>query len=438
MNKPGISVIGLGKLGAPMVAAYASKGYEVIGVDVNPKSVRLINEAKPPVFEPRLAEFLEENKERISATQDYEQAILNSDITFIIIPTPSVEGGRFSNKYVIEAGKEIGKALKKKSGFHLVNLVSTVIPGSTEGELKPVLEECSGKVCGRDFGLSYNPEFIALGQVIHDLLNPDFLMIGEFDKRSGDILEAFYKELCQGIPIRRMSIINAEIAKISLNVYITNKISYANMLAELCERFPKGDVDIITDAIGYDSRIGHKYLKGALGYGGTCFPRDTRAFLYTAEKVGLSFPLPEAVETINRRQVERIIEKILSLLPEGGTVGVLGLSYKPSTNVVEESQALEVAKCLAEKGINTLVYDPVAMENAKEVLGDKAKYAFSLQDCCQKSDLILIAVPWREFKQIKPEWLEGKTIIDCWKILQLGKMKNVRYFAIGKYSGRSE
>ena len=194
MDKPVLSVIGLGKLGSPMVAAYASKGYKVIGVDINPQFVKLINEGKPPVFEPKLAEFLQTSKERVSATQDYEKAILDSDITFIIVPTPSEPDGSFSNKYVIQAGKEIGKALRKKYDFHLVNLVSTVVPGSTENELLPILEEYAGKRAGIDFGLCYNPEFIALGRVIHDLLNPDFVLIGELNKKLGDILEAFYKD----------------------------------------------------------------------------------------------------------------------------------------------------------------------------------------------------------------------------------------------------
>lgn len=438
MQKSSISIIGLGKLGSPMVACYASKGYKVIGVDINSDFVRLINEGKPPVAETNLAEYLIANKERIFATQDYEKAILNSDITFIIVSTPSEDHGGFSNKYVLEAGKEIGKALKKKLSFHLVDLVSTVVPGSTENELKSVLEKYSGKKCGVDFGLCYNPEFIALGKVIYDLLNPDFVLIGESDKRSGDILENFYKNLCENNPpIKRMNIVNAEIAKIALNVYVTTKISYANMLAELCEKFPGGDADAITDALGCDSRIGHKYLKGALGYAGPCFPRDARAFLYVAKKVGLSLPLPEAVDAINKRQVARLTEKILSLLPNNHKVGILGLSYKPDTNVIEESQGVEIAKNLAEKGIKVLVYDPAAMKPAKQVLEDKkVNFASSLKECCQKASVILIATPWEEFKNINPEDLkregEKPALIDCWRILDSEKYKGVvKYLAIG-------
>ena len=296
-----------------------------------------------------------------------------------------------------------------------------------------MLEKYSGKKCGNDFGLCYNPEFIALGKVIYDLLNPDFVLIGESDSKSGDFLENFYKNLCENNPpIKRMSIINAEIAKIALNVYVTTKISYANMLAELCEKFPGGDVDAITDALGCDSRIGHKYLKGALGFAGPCFPRDARAFLYTAKKTGLSFPLPVAVDAINKRQVARLSEKVLSLLPKGKKIGILGLSYKPDTNVIEESQGLEIARALSEEEIKVVVYDPAAMDQARQVLGKNVEFASSLEDCCKKADLILITTPWSEFKAIFPEWLKGKTVIDCWKILDSKKFdKKVKYIAVG-------
>jgi len=426
-----VSVIGLGKLGSPMVAAFASRGFEVIGVDVNSEFVRLINEGKPPVFETDLDEYLKKNKERISATKDYREAVLNSEITFIIVPTPSEKDGNFSTQYVVQAGKEIGKALKEKPNFHLVVLTSTVTPGSTEGDLLPVLEEYSGKKCGIGFGLCYNPEFIALGSVINGLLNPDFVLIGESDKRSGDILESFYKDFClNNPPIKRMSIINAEITKIALNTYVTTKISYSNMLAELCEKIPGGNIDVVTDALGCDRRIGHKYLKGALGYGGPCFPRDNRALIFTAKRFGVELPIAEATDKINQHQVERLVEKVLSLLPENGKVCILGLSYKPETNVIEESQSVEIAKEISEKGISVIAFDPQAMENAKKVL-NKVSFANSLKEAVEQADLILITVPWKEFKEIQPHWLkDGAILFDCWRILDPKKYKG-KYFAIG-------
>lgn len=437
MKKPSVSIIGLGKLGSPMAAAFASKGYRVTGVDVNPDFVRAINEGTAPVFEPQLAEYLAANKERISAAQDYKTAVLNSEITFIIVPTPSEEQGGFSTKYVAEAVKKIAETLKEKSEFHLIVLTSTVAPGSTERDLLPVLEEYSGKKCGIDFGLCYNPEFIALGRVIRDLLNPDLVLIGESDPRSGEILESFYKNFCDNNPpIKRMSIINAEITKIALNTYVTTKISYANMLAELCEKIPGGNVDAVTDALGCDTRIGRKYLKGALGYSGPCFPRDNRALIHTAKKFGVPLPIAEATDKINQNQVPRLVKMILSVLPEDGKVGILGLAYKTDTNVIEESQSVELAQVLLEKGIEVLVYDPAAMEAAKQILDNRVIYAPSLKDCVQAADVAVITTPWPEFKDIEPVWLkrEGSQpiLIDCWRILDSQKYKGVaEYLPLG-------
>lgn len=440
MLKPSLSIIGLGKLGSPMVAAFASKGHKVIGVDVNPKYVQAINEGKPPVFEPKLAEYLANNKERISAASDYREAVLNSEITFIIVPTPSQEDGDFSTKFVVEAGRKIGRALKEKASYHLVVLTSTVTPGSTERDLLPVLEEYSGKKCQADFDLCYNPEFIALGNVIQGLLYPDFVLIGESSKKGGEILEDFYKDICEkNPPIKRMSIVNAEITKIALNTYVTTKMSYANMMSELCEKIPGGNVDVVTDALGCDTRIGHKYLKGALGYGGPCFPRDNRALTRTAEKFGMSLPIAAATDKINRNQVPRMTKMILSVLPKNGKVGILGLSYKPDIDVIEESQGVEIAKVLAEKGVSVIVFDPVAMENTKKVLGNKVAFASSLTDCLQKGDVFLLATPWPEFKELNPDnFKKGAILIDCWKMVAPEQFQGkIKYLPVGINHGHS-
>ena len=249
---------------------------------------------------------------------------------------------------------------------YLVALCSTVMPGTTGGQLLPALEAHSGKTCGVDFGLCYNPEFIALGSVIHDMLNPDMILIGESDARSGSLLEKMYKGMCDSDPrIQRMNFVNAELTKISVNTFVTTKISYANMLAEMCETLPGAEVDVGTSAIGCDSRIGRKYLKGALGYGGPCFPRDNIAFSALARANGVPALLAEATDQVNRRQVERLVELVVSRIPKNGTAGVLGLSYKPETEVVEESQGLDLAQRLLKRGVRVIAFDPAAMNNAK-------------------------------------------------------------------------
>src|SRR5512141_3160803 len=314
-----ISIVGLGKLGSPMAAVMVHKGHSVVGVDVNPAYVAAIQEGRAPVNEPDLAAMIAANRERLSATADYRAAVLATDATFIMVPTPSESGGGFSMKYVLSAAEQIGAALRTKASWHLVVLSSTVMPGSTGGTLLPALEAHSGKNCGVDFGLCYNPEFIALGSVIRDMLNPDMILIGESDPRSGELLEELYKGVCDSNPrIQRMNYVNAELTKLSVNTFVTTKISYANMLAQVCERLPGADADVVTVAIGCDTRIGQKYLRGALGYGGPCFPRDNVAFSALARANGVPALLAEATDQMNRRQIPRVVETILARLPKYG------------------------------------------------------------------------------------------------------------------------
>ena len=315
MDEITVSVVGLGKLGASMAAAIASRGFDVIGVDVNQRVVDLLNAGHAPVQETNLEGTIVTHRERLRATLSHREAILNSDVTFVIVPTPSDERGAFSLQYAKWAFGEIGRALAEKNRYHVVVLTSTVLPGSTRYGLLPVLERESGKVCGEDFGLCYSPEFIALGSVIHNFLNPDFTLIGEFDERAGNQLEAYYAKIMENTPpCQRMSLENAELTKIALNTYVTTKITFANMLAEMCTLIPGGDVDVVSDALGLDTRIGRKYLTGALGYGGPCFPRDNVALSFIARALGTEAPLAETTDRLNRSLAGKIVEHLLSLV----------------------------------------------------------------------------------------------------------------------------
>ncbi len=433
-----ISVIGLGKLGAPLSAVFASKGHTVVGVDINESFVAALNAGRPPVEEPGLTEMIAANRSRLSATMDTRHAVATTDVTFIIVPTPSDPAGGFSVRYVLDAVKEIGRALADKSGFHLVVLTSTVMPGATDAEIVPALEEASGLRCGRDFGLCYNPEFIALGSVISNMLKPDFLLIGESDTRSGDILENIYRSSCNNEPaVARMNFVNAELTKLSVNTFVTTKISYANMLANLCEKLPGADVDVVTAAIGNDSRIGHKYLKGALGYGGPCFPRDNVAFSHLARQVEAPALLAEATDEINRLQAPLLAKTVLSHLPKGGTVGILGLSYKPDTGVIEESQSIALAQALLDQGVPLAVYDPEAMPGARRVLANGPVFAASMKECARRADVLVIATQWEEFKRLSPDDLNNAngrpTIVDCWRILPRSEFeRKANYVTLGR------
>lgn len=437
MEEKTISVIGLGKLGSPIAAGIAHKGFVVIGADVNPETVKKINDGVAPVEETGLQELISANSNRLRATLDVEEAVLESELSLIFVPTPSNSEGGFSTEYLLSACQDIGRAIGRKDSYQLVVLCSTVLPGATRNEILPALETASGKRCGQDFGLCYSPEFIALGSVIDDFLNPDIMLIGESDCRAGDFLEDFYGRVYTNRPIVcRMNFVNAELTKIAINTFVTTKISFANMLADICERMPAGDVDAVTNALGMDSRIGPEYLKGATGYGGPCFPRDNWAMANFIRSVGLSPVLPEATDAVNRLQVQRMVEWVKRRNPQRKRTGILGLSYKPETPVVDESQGLLLAQALVKEGLSVTVYDPQAMDNAEDILGDAVTYAETAENCVRQCGVVVLTTPWPEFKQLSTdhfgEMLPPKAVLDEWRILDSEIMSQVaNYYARG-------
>lgn len=417
-----VAVIGLGKLGGSMAGCLASRGFSVIGVDVSKEAVDALNAGRPPAQETGLDELIGKNRGRIRATLSHEDAILNSDLSFVIVPTPSDARGAFSLQYAAYAFEAIGKALAKCDRYHTVALTSTVLPGSTRYGLLPILEQFSGKKCGSDFGLCYSPEFIALGSVIRDFLNPDFYLIGEFDERSGAALESLNARVAlNNAPSKRMSIENAELAKISLNSYITLKISYANMLADICERIPGGDVDVVSDAIGMDKRIGRRYLTGGFGYGGPCFPRDNLALDFLGQQLAASTRLLQVNDEYNRTISPRLVGKLEPYLHGRSTVAVLGLAYKPQSHVIEESPGIYLCRTLAGRGLRVLGYDPLATQQARVALQYHALVVDSLATCLQDAECVLVATADEAFKALKPQDFIGNkqsvTVVDFWRCL---------------------
>jgi UDPglucose 6-dehydrogenase len=395
-----IAVVGLGKLGAPLAAVLASKGNQVLGIDVNPDAVRLVNEGRAPVEEPGLLELVSASRDRLSATTELAAAA-EQDASILLVPTPSDERGAFSNEYVLAALEEIGKGLRGRDDYHVVVVASTVMPGSCDAEIRRALEIASSRRVGETLGLCYSPEFIALGSVIRDMLEPDMVLIGESDARAGDVLERLYAGVCENDPpFRRMSLVNAELTKIAVNTYVTMKISYANALADMCERLPGADVEAVTDALGLDTRIGAKYLRGAISYGGPCFPRDNKAFGVFARDLGTEPLLAEATDAVNVAQTDRLARVVQSRLKAGNAVGILGLAYKPDTGVIDESPGVALARLLAEAGYEVRVFDPVATEAAVQALGGLAQGASSAADLLGQSDVTVIATPWPEFAKL--------------------------------------
>jgi len=429
------SVIGLGKLGASMMAGMASRGLSLVGVDISQTAVDAVNGGCAPVLETDLDITIKKYKSNIHATTSFEEAVFETDISFVIVPTPSDSNGAFSLTYVKEAFTEIGKALKRKNTYHTVVVTSTVLPGSCRYGLLPVLEKESGKKCGNDFGLCYNPEFIALGSVIKDFLNPDFYLLGQFDERSGDALEAIHNRVSANkAPIKRMSLENAEIAKIAINSFVTLKISYANLLSEICEQVPTADIDIVSDAVGTDSRIGRKYLTGGLGFGGPCFPRDNIALDFLGRQLGIDSTLLKVNDTYNRNNGRRILDRFKGMLPNSGKVSVLGLSYKPFSNITEESASIILTESLQNAGYSVHAYDPLVKDGVNCIFSE------SIQECLIDAAAVFITTADPEFISLyEDDFPEDAVVIDFWRCLEPGvqNSKRIKYVPAGRFLNSS-
>lgn len=440
--KSKIGIVGLGKLGLPIACAMAKRGFEVMGIEKSRDRRIQIQNFDSSIIEPEVLRLLRQFRDypgSFTMSTCLPCAVHFAEIIFIVLPTPSESSGAFSGEFLFRVSDHIGRILRdlKQEKYVLIVILSTVMPGMMD-KIKEIIETTSKKKCGKDFGLCYNPEFIALGDIIHTFLNPDFVLVGESDPHAGNILENIYSNVCENNPpIIRMNFINAELSKLTLNAFITMKISFANTLAEICEKISKANVDKITFAVGKDRRVGEKYFKGAMPYSGHCFPRDSRAFRYVAKNVGANAPIAEATDEVNSHQIARIIEIIKKNLKSSSQfrVGILGIAFKVGVNTTEESPGLKIAQQLAKEGLIVDIYDPVDIENLNELLLENMHPSLSVESCVAKADIIVITNPCKEFQDLGPEnFKKNSMVIDCWRILDASKFKNqkrVRYFAIG-------
>lgn len=415
-----IAVFGLGKLGSCIAATLAARGFQVTGVDIDAEKVRRINAGEPPVEEPRLVETIREGGVRLRATTGV-QGVQAADASFYIPPSPSLLDGSFSNEFLLRAMQPMARAVRTagKTG-HLFVVNSTTTPGAMRNVILPALEHETGWTCGREFGLCYNPEFIALGNVIRGLLEPDLVLIGESDAASGERLAELYRRYNTNRPnIARMSLTSAELTKISVNSYITMKISFTNQLRLIAESFPEADIHDILAAIGSDSRIGARFLRSGLSYGGPCFPRDNRLVVHTARQRGLEAPLAEATDRVNESAKHSLVEQVLSLTHPGDTIAILGMAYRPDTYIVEESAGLHLAQDLKRHARRVLVHDcqagpansPSLIEFEVLDSPDALARDFNIK-------VVIICCPWPQYNRVRlpPQ----AKLIDPWGMLRKG------------------
>jgi len=404
-----ISIVGTGYVGLSTAVGFATKGCKVIALTHNQEKAELINKGIPPFYEHGLKESLQKvvGNGYLKCTLNREEAILNTDVTFIATATPSQPNGSINLQHIKNSSREVAEILNKKDAYHLVVVKSTVIPGTTLNIVKPILEKHSNKKCGTNFGLCMNPEFLREGSALHDTLNPDRIIIGEYDKKSGDTLESLYRDFYgeKTPPIIRTNLPTAELIKYANNAFLATKISFINTIANICQKVSETDVTIIAKAIGLDKRINSQFLNAGLGYGGSCFPKDIKALIAFSKNLGYNPPLLKAIQQTNQAQPQqaiKLVKKHLGTL-KNKRIAILGLSFKPNTDDMREARSIPIINQLLKQGAKITAYDPAAIPNAKTIFKNKIKYTSSAIQCLKDSDCCILVTEWDIFKKLTPE-----------------------------------
>jgi UDPglucose 6-dehydrogenase len=403
MNVEKVALFGLGKLGLPLSLVLAQE-MKVVGIDTDIEKIKKLCVKTSPFYEPHIDEYLNSAFSNISFKTTNEYSIDEFDVAIILVNTPSDSEGKFSNKYIYDVIEDLSIKLREsnKKDFLFI-LSSTVMPNSHKLIIDKI-QDISGKKLNEDFGFVYVPDLVALGSVIKDFENPDLLIMGESHIKYGNVAEKIYKKIIKNnSPIKRMSLIEGEITKVSLNAYITTKISFANFIGNVSEKF-NCNPNNITSALGFDRRISPHFIKSGLAFGGTCFPRDTWAFIKMADDLGLDAKHIKATQEINDFQNENLLQKLL--LHKNKKIGVLGLSFKPNTTVDEKSPGLYLSENLKKMGVDVITYDKLI---GTEYFGNFEKFV-------NDSDVIVITHNDSDFEKLKNFNITNKVIINPWNL----------------------
>lgn len=434
-----ISIFGLGYVGAVSLACLAENGHKVIGVDVNPLKADIINSGRSPIVEHGLQEMIQKGVASgvIRATMDTREAILNTEISFISVGTPSNSNGSLDLKYVENVAREIGKALLEKDAYHIIILRSTVLPGTTEDLLIPVLEQESGKKCGVDFGVCFNPEFLRESTAIKDFYDPPFTVIGAADEKVANVVQGLYSML--NAPLRIISIREAEMIKYACNAFHALKVTFANEIGSICKA---GGIDShkVMEIFCLDTKLNLSpyYLKPGYAFGGSCLPKDLRALTYLGRHFDLTLPILESIIPSNDIQVERAYR----MVTQAGSkrVGVLGFSFKAGTDDLRESPIVELIERLIGKGYDIQVYDKnVSLANLhganrtyieKEIPHIAQLMRDSIEDVIEGSDVIVIGNNSPEFQNVQSRYNGHHVTIDLVRAAGREVVSNANYHGI--------
>ena len=404
-----ISFIGLGKLGLPLACCLAQSGNTILGVDKNEYILDQLNNQEVPFYEPELTDIFPHDN-FIGFTDSYKRAVEETDATIILVNTQLGDTG-YSAEFVESALTDLAVNLKRsKKEYHLIVLSSTVLPGSIK-KLIHLVEKISGKKYGHNFGFSYVPDFVRLGKVIYDFRNPEFFLIGANNQRDIDMTKSIWRNFhVNDPPLKILTLEEAEVSKISLNAYIVSKIAFVNFLGQLCDDMENINVHKITDAIGLDKRISPHFFKFGTPYGGTCFPRDTAAFIKFASNRNKDAKHLKFADEVNEDLYQNIFKKCTNFK----TVGIIGVSFKPDSPVVIGSPSVKLINDLIKNHKNIYVYDDLdeTFQNLNGVMTgiDRCRTA---QECVDKSDVVVFMHPDKKYAILN---IQNKSIIDNWGI----------------------
>jgi len=423
-----LTVIGSGYVGLVTGVGLALNGHRVTCIDYDRSKVTQINRGACPFYEPSLDGLLSrcvEERHTLKATEEFGE-IAYSDATFICVGTFS-ESNKTDFKHIIDVANQIGRELKKTDSYHLVVVKSTVVPGTTEEIIIPALEKYSSKKVGREFGVAVNPEFLQEGNAVQCFQEPDRIIIGEHDYMAGDTLERMYRELSRQCPIVRTNVRTAEMIKYASNAFLATKITFINEIGNLCKNLGI-DVYEVAKGMGYDPRIGNKFLNAGLGFGGSCLPKDLAELVSKAQKTGYEARLLKSVLETNHEQPLRLVEIAERRLHglNNKIITVLGLAFKPNTDDVREAPSLRLVTELVTRGSLVKVYDPVAITQVERLLPPGVSFCATLQDAIDKTDCVLIVTEWDEFRD--ENLYAGKVVIDGRRALNPDKARQVCYY----------
>ncbi len=413
-----IAIIGCGYVGAVTGACFAELGNNVCFIDIDDIKLKKIQSCRSPIFEPGLEALLEQNASRISTNTAIQEGITGSDCSFICVGTPSNRDGSINLKYIKSAAEEIGKALRTMKN-HTVVVKSTVVPGTTEDVIIPLLEKFSLKNVKEDFSVAMNPEFLKEGSALNDFFHPDRIIMGIGDERGRMVLDELYRSF--SCPKLCTSIKTAEMTKYVSNAFLATKISFSNEIGNLCKKL-EIDVYEVMKGVGLDHRIGPKFLSAGAGFGGSCFPKDVSALITLAEQNGENPILLKSTIEINKQQPGRLVELLKSRVGElkNKRIAILGLAFKDNTDDIRDSRAIPVIEGLLARGAIIAAYDPMACQ-AMEKIFPSINYCRSAAEALEGSEGCLVMTEWPEFEELHDEFdrmrkkiiIEGRRILSC-------------------------